>query len=311
MNRRAYFAPATVEEALDIVREHSREGVVAGGTDAVVDHRSGKRALPNAVVSIHRLDELKGLQVEADGSMRFGALVTHADLAHSSSVSAQLTALADASAIVGSPATRAAGTLGGNLVNASPAMDTASPLLVLGATGELESHAGRRDVPMADMWTGPGRSVLDEAELLTAVRVPGPAPRTGSAYVRLDYRRAMEIAVVGAASAITLSDDGVVTAASVALTAVGPTCFVAGNVGRVLVGHRPEDTIIEAAGSAAADAAMPITDSRASARYRSHMVGVIVARAILIAAVRASGGAVGVPASHHWRSIETGTEVAS
>lgn len=310
MNGRLYVAPATLDEALAAVREHSRDGIVAGGTDAMVNHRSGKRALPDAVVSIHRLRELRNVRVDADGGMHVGALVTHADLAGSSDVLARFTALADASIIVGSPATRAAGTIGGNLVNASPAMDTGSPLLVLGATAELQSYVGIRAVGMAGLWTGPGHSVLNTVELLTAVTIPALPPRSGSAYVRLEYRRAMEIAVVGVASAITLSDDGVVTAASVSLTAVGPTCLLAGDAGRVLVGRRPAGDAIVDACAAAVDAAQPITDNRASATYRRHMVGVMTARAVLAAAGRASGRTVAVPATQHWRDLASIMEVA-
>ncbi len=301
MSGRLYVAPGNLEEALDAVREHGRAGVVAGGTDAMVNHRSGRRSLPAAIVSLHRLAQLRGIEVFADGATSVGALTTHADLASSVHVIDWFAALADASAIVGSPSTRAAGTLGGNLVNASPAMDTGSPLLVLGATAELASRAGTRSVAVADLWTGPGQSVLAPDELLTAVTITQPAPRSGSAYVRLEYRRAMEIAVVGAACAITLDDDGTITAAAVALTAVGSRCFIAAGAGRALVGHRPDDAAA-AAGQAAVDAAQPISDNRASATYRRHMVAVMTARAVLVAAARAAGRAVAVPATRHWRA---------
>ena len=303
MSGRLYLAPVGLEEALDVVGEHGRAGVVAGGTDAMVNHRSGRRLLPDAVVSLHLLVELRTIDLVAGRTTRFGALTTHADLASSADVIEQFTALVDASAIVGSPSTRAAGTLGGNLVNASPAMDTGSPLLVFGAKAELALRAGIRVVAMADLWTGPGQSVLAPDELLTAVTIPPSMPRSGSAYVRLEYRRAMEIAVVGAACAITLDDDGTITAVAVALTAVGPTCLLVNDAGRVLVGLRPAEAAV-AAGEIAAAVAQPITDNRATATYRRHMVVVMTTRAVLVAAARAAGRAVATPATRQWRASE-------
>ena len=115
---------------------------------------------------------------------------------------------------------------------------------------------------------------------------------------------------VGVAGAVTLSEDGFVTAASIALTAVGPTCFVAGDAGRALVGRRPESATVAHASAATADAARPITANRASANYRSHMVAVMTARAIGVAAARASCRAVAVPASQHWRDLGNEAEEA-
>ena len=108
-------------------------------------------------------------------------------------------------------------------MNSSPAMDTGAPLLVLGAEVELRSQGGSRTVALSELWTGPGRTSAKDDELLVSVRVPALPARSGSAYVRLEYRRAMEIAVVGAAAAVTLNGDGDVEACRIALTAVAPT----------------------------------------------------------------------------------------
>ena len=141
-----------------------------------------------------------------DGSLRLGALASHAEIAASTDVRARFSALADACAIVGSHATRAQGTLGGNLMNASPAMETGGPLVCLGATVTLQSGSEPREILVEDLWTGPGETVAREDELLVSVQVPPPAPGTGSAYLRLEYRRQMEIAVVGATAAVTVAD---------------------------------------------------------------------------------------------------------
>jgi CO/xanthine dehydrogenase FAD-binding subunit len=205
-----FVAARSLEEALDALAAGARP--VAGGTDLVVGARSGARPLPDALVAIHALDELRALAAEPDGGLRAGALVTHAAIAADPIVADRYTALADASAIVGSHATRAQGTLGGNVMNASPAMDTGGPLLCHGATATLTATGGTaRELPLDELWLGPGRTSAEPGELLTAVTLPPVAPGTGGAYVRLEYRRQMEIAVVGATAVVEL-EDGVVRA---------------------------------------------------------------------------------------------------
>ena len=211
------FATATtVEEALAALSRGARP--VAGGTDLVVGARQGKAPLPDALVAIHRLPELDAID-EAGDSLRLGALVTHAEIAAHPAIRERFTALADASAIVGSHATRAQGTIGGNVMNASPAMETGGPLICLGATATLRSVGGSRTVSVEELFTGPGATAANADELLVSVGVPAPAPGTGSAYVRLEYRRQMEIAVVGATAVVHL-DDGRVHDARVAITAL-------------------------------------------------------------------------------------------
>lgn len=194
--------------------------------------------------------------------------------------------------MIGSPATRATGTIGGNLMNASPAMDTGSPLVVLDATVELQGGAGSRSLPVDQLFAGPGETTATADELLCAVYLPNPAPGTGSAYIRLEHRRAMEIAIVGAATAITLDPDGLIGAARIALTAVAPTCLRVPAAEALLLGRRPEAELFAEAGKTAVTAARPISDVRASADYRRAMTSVVVARALSRAAERAlSGGA--------------------
>ena len=308
---RRYFAPTNMAEALDVIAEHGRGGVVAGGTDAVVNHRTGKRTLADVVVGIHGLRDLGNIQDANNGSVWVGALTTYASLLSSTAMSTRFTALADASAIVGAPSTRHVGTLGGNIVNASPAMDTGAPLLVFDATTELRSRGKTRQVPIAKLWTGPGESVIGDDELLTSVTLPPLPPRSGSAYLRLEYRRAMEIAVVGVAAALSFAEDGTVEFASVALTSVGPTCFVADAAARVLVGHRLGAAVLAEAADAAADESRPITDIRAGSNYRRRMVSVLTRRALSVAAARAAGRHVAVPASQHWRDAHIDEQLTS
>ena len=286
MAGRTYAEPLSVDEALAALAELGPDaGIVAGGTDIVVGARSGKKPLPQGLVAIHRLSELAGM---ANGSgLRLGALVTHGELETSELVRSRWSALSDAAALVGSPATRHVGTIGGNLCNASPAAETVSPLLVYGATASLRSAAGSRTLPVSELILGPAKTALAPGEILTEVSVPSLPVGSGSAYVRLEYRQTMEIAVVGAAALVTLDDSGRVADAKVALTAVAPTCVRASAVEEALRGAEPAADALAVAAALAAEAARPIDDVRASAAYRSAMVPVIVRRALERAVERA------------------------
>ena len=288
------FATATtVDEALSALANGARP--VAGGTDLVVGARQGKAPLPESLVAIHRVAELAGI-AEANGGLRLGALASHAEIASYPAVVERFTALADASAIVGSHATRAHGTLGGNLMNASPAMETGGPLMCLDATVTLRSASGTRTVAVAELFAGPGATTANDDELLVAVDVPAPAAGTGSAYVRLEYRRQMEIAVVGATAVVVL-DGPTVRDARVAITALAPTIRRVPSAEAALAGTDGGETAVAAAARAAAAAAAPISDVRASERYRRAMAEVIAGRAVGFALARARGEAVPVPAS--------------
>jgi CO/xanthine dehydrogenase FAD-binding subunit len=296
-----FAAPAGLEDALSLLASDPAARVVAGGTDLVVAARQGRKPLPESIVAIDRIAELAGHEV-LDGSLLLGALTDHAWLAGSREVRASWTALADAASIVGSPATRGTGTIGGNLMNASPAAETIGPLVVfdaqvtLRASGGAERTVAERTVAAADLATGPGRTVATQGELLTRVSVRAPAAGSGSAYIRLEYRRAMEIAVVGAAALVTVAD-GVVREARIALTAVAPTIVRAPEAEAVLRGSPVTRASFLDAGRAAAAAARPIDDVRASADYRRAMLEVIVARVLAAAAGRAAGEQIPVPAS--------------
>lgn len=283
----SFTIATSLDDALTALAGGARP--IAGGTDLVVGARQGKALLPGSLVSIDRIAELATIESDESGT-RIGAGVTHATLMTDDTVVGGYTAIADAAALVGSPSTRNVGTLGGNIMNASPAMDTGAPLVVLGAMVELASSAGSRSVSPADLWSGPGQTTANADELCTGVSLPAAAG--GSAYVRLEYRRAMEIAVVGAAAAVTLDGEGAVASARVALTAVAPTIVEVD--GLEVAGASVADAAAAAA-DAARSTATPISDLRASDDYRLHTIGVMASRAVDAAARRAAGEAIAVP----------------
>ena len=290
---RSFTSAATLEEAVAALSAGAR--AVAGGTDLVVGARQGKAPLPDAIVAIDRIDDLRSLSDEG-GGLHLGALTTHESIASSEVVRSRFTALADASAIVGSHATRAHGTIGGNVMNASPAMETGGPLLCFDATVTLRGPAGERSLPIGELWTGPGATIAAPDELLVAVDLPAPLPDGGSAYVRLEYRRQMEIAVVGATAVVTFVG-ATIEDARIAITALAPTIRRVGEAERALVGTEGDGGAIAAAAAATADGAAPIGDVRASAEYRTAMAEVVARRAIAAAIARARATEVPIPAS--------------
>ena len=287
----------SIEDALEAIEAGARP--VAGGSDLVVGARHGTKPLPESLVAIDRVRELGAIESTTDG-IRIGAAVTHAQLMNDPTIAASFPSLGDASALVGSPATRNVGTLGGNIMNGSPAMDTGAPLMVLDAEVELRSTTGTRIVPIGELWTGPGQTSADPLELCTAVLLPTPDASSSSAYVRLEYRRAMEIAVVGAAASVTLDSNGAVASAKVALTAVAPTIVAVADI-------EAQGLTVEAAADhvaqRASDQAAPISDLRASGDYRRHTVGVMARRAFEAASGRASGQPIAMPVN---RSVGVG-----
>jgi len=288
-----YVAAGSVDEAVTALADGARP--VAGGTDLVVGARQGKKPLPDALVAIHLIDALRGISAAGAG-LRLGALATHEELESHPVIRERFTGLADASAIVGSRATRVNGTIGGNVMNASPAMDTGAPLICLGASVVLQGPGGNRSLLVEELFTGPGQTVASPDELLIAIDLPAPAAGTGSAYVRLEYRRQMEIAIVGAAAAVTI-EGGKVTAAKIAITALAPTIHRVAAAEEVLVGTDGGRAAAQAAADAAAAGAAPISDVRGSADYRRAMAAVIARRAIEAAVARAGGADIGIPAS--------------
>jgi CO/xanthine dehydrogenase FAD-binding subunit len=288
-----FVSAESVDEALSALQSGARP--VAGGTDLVVGARQGKAALPERIVAIHRIEELRGVSM-SDGRLRLGALATHAEIAADSTVRERMTALADACSIVGSQATRAHGTVGGNLINASPAMEVGGPLQVFDAEVLLRSPTGERRISVASLATGPGSTVAAPEELLTEVLVPMPPDGTGSCYARLEYRRQMEIAIVGVTAAVTLVDGSTVRA-RVAITALAPTVLLVEEAEEALLGSDGGAASVNEAAAAAARAAQPISDVRGSAGYRRAMAEVVARRVIETAVRRAQGDEVSVPAS--------------
>ena len=275
----AYHRPATVEEACRILAAEPRAAVLAGGTDLMVHLRQGWRGKrPSAVVSVKRIPALAGIEV-SEAAVRLGALTSLTALIEHPVIQVEYPVLPFTAHYMGSPAIRNLATVGGNLCNASPAADLSPVLLALDAEVGIAGPGGERRLPLEAFFRGPGQTVLGPGELLAWVELPRRRPAWSIRYERLDVRRAMDIAIAGAALAVRL-EAGRVGDARVALCAVAPTpSRVRAAEAALIEGGLSEAAIARAAGLGMA-AARPISDVRATAEYRREMVGVLVRRGL-------------------------------
>ena len=280
-----YEAPRSLADAVRLLETEPRAKLLAGGTDLLVQFRGGTDR-PSAFVDIKRIPDVVGIALDHQG-LRLGAATAAAVIGEHEEFRRLWPGLAEAVHLIGSTQIQGRGTVGGNLCNASPAADTTCALIVNRAECVIAGPNGERIVPVEAFAVAPGRTVLARGELLLAIRVPRPAPRTADAYLRLIPRSEMDIAVAGAAVSVTLDVSGVCTAASVAIGAVAPTALVVPGAARALVGSRIDEAALVAAADAASAASRPIDDKRATAAYRRTVVGVLTRRAATIAADRA------------------------
>jgi carbon-monoxide dehydrogenase medium subunit len=259
-----YESPRTVEEAVTLLAKGNGESrVLAGGTDLIVQMRTGAQS-PRLVVDVKRIPDL--VRIRFDGQvLRLGSAVPCAEIREHPELRPVFPGLLDAVEVIGSEQIQGRASVGGNLCNASPAADS---------------------VPAA---TGPGETVLEVGELLSEIRVPRPAPGSGSAYLRFIPRTEMDIAVVGTGVSLTVDRKGRCTAARIALGAVASTAIRVPGAEEAVIGTDLGAEALDRAAAEASAAARPIDDVRGPAWYRRHLAGVLTRRALVRAADRARG----------------------
>jgi aerobic carbon-monoxide dehydrogenase medium subunit len=280
--------PTTLGEALSTLKQEGEAGaVLAGGTDLLLRIRRRARKY-RAVINIKFVPGLTGITWNESDGLTLGALTTFRALELDPTVCARYPALAQAARVVAGVQLRNLATIGGNLGNASPSADSVPPLVALGATVAIASTAATRTMPVEACLTGPGRTVLAPAEVFTAIQIPAPPPRSGSAFARFSPRSAMDIGIASVAAAITLDPDGRCTACRIALGAVSATPLRARAAEEAVLGERLTPVLAERAGILAAEAAQPISDIRGTADYRRAIIHVLTARVVVEATSRAA-----------------------
>ena len=288
MHEMRYEAPRTLEAAVSLLAGASGQArVLAGGTDLLIQMRGG-RVEPELVVDIKNIPEMTSIVAE-NGVYRFGAAVPCMVLLENKAFAKAWPGVADGANLIGSIQVRGRATVGGNLCNASPAADTVPALIAAGASAVVVGPKGRREVPIEEIATGPGKTSLAKGEIVASFLLPKRPPRSGDAYLRFIPRTEMDIAVVGAGVNLTLDEKGVCTHARVSIGAVAERALLVPEAAAALIGTKVDAAALKNLAAAVSAACRPIDDKRGTKEYRIKVSGVMARRAAQIALERARG----------------------
>lgn len=279
MKELEYFEPTDVGDAVGFLEKwKGRAKVIAGGTNFVPDLRAGAFT-PEAIVNLSGLGYLSYIR-NGSGMVSIGALTTISEIASSEMIQRVSPILSSSARRLGNPLTRNRATIGGNLADASPAADTASPLLALGGSVHAERSKGRkREIPLEGFFRGPRETELEGDEIITHITFPTPKDPARGAHIKLGLRNAMAISVVSIALMLEM-DGEICRKARVALGAVAPKPIRASRVEGLLEGKRIDAGVMDDCAALVRDEISPISDIRASAAYRTLATSVLLKRAI-------------------------------
>jgi len=301
MKKFDYLKPKTLDEALSLLNQHGKKAaLIAGGTDVIVMMKQ-KAMSPGVLISLRGIPGLD--QIQFDGTLRIGAMVTHRTLEKSDLIRKQFSALADAVDALGSIQIRNVATIGGNVCTAAPSADTATPLLVLGAQVKIKSLKEEKTVSIEEFFMGPGETILKKGEIVTEFIIPKALPNTGSAYWKHQRRLALDLPILGVSVLLTLNkstvscSDMLCTASpissilhtmeqdeltckdvKIALGVAAPVPIRATKAENLLRGKKISDELLEEVAETAAKEAQPRDTIRGEAWYRRDMIKVLVKR---------------------------------
>lgn len=272
-----FYRFESLGEALRFLKDNPGSKILAGGTDLIIQLRSGK-IHAERIVDISRIDELRYVGDEGD-SIKIGALTAIEELKNSEVIKAHAPPLSIALRNFAVWQVRNLATIGGNICNASPAADTVPPLIVLGAKLKLKSIDGERQVKIEEFFKGPGETIIREDEVLTEVTIPKKGADWRYSFIKLGRRLSHILSIANIAAGLRI-DDGKIEDVIIALGSVAPTPIRARSVEQCL--RKREATIenIEGASEKVVKDIKPISDVRASAEYRIEMSKVLVRRAL-------------------------------
>ena len=281
-----YEAPKTLEAAVGLLASTNGSArLLAGGSDLLVQMRTGRIA-PELVIDLKCIPELIGIAEEPAG-FRFGAATPCMALVEHEAFARACPGVIDGVKLIGSIQVKGRASVGGNVCNASPAADSVPALIAAGARAMIAGPNGKREVPVEDVATGPGKTSLGKGELVVSFLVPKGAARCGTAYLRFTPRTEMDIAVVSAGVALTLDKEDFCRDARVSLGAVAERALVVPEAAAALIGTKVDAAALKRLAEAASAACRPIDDKRGTKEYRIKVAGVLARRAAEIALDRA------------------------
>jgi carbon-monoxide dehydrogenase medium subunit len=281
-----YYRASSVAEAVSLLQQHEDAKVLAGG-HSLIPTMKLRLAQPPVIVDIGRISDLRGIS-ERNGSIRIGALTTHAAIASSEVLQQKCRVMAEAAGLVGDPAVRHKGTIGGNIAHADPASDLPAVVLALSGAIHTAGPNGERQINASEFFIDLLTTALQPNELLIAVEVPAVSGKTGSAYVKFEHP-ASGYALCGAAAVVTLAADGTCASASLCFNGVTAKPLNASAVASALAGKNLDDGAIDQAVNEGLSIDEPLGDIHASGPYRVELAKVYGRRALKLARDRARG----------------------
>lgn len=281
----SYSRAETVDDIVKFLSAHPKDGkILAGGTDLNVQLARGQCA-PAHLMDVRAVEELGAITI--DDEISIGACVTHGRIEQETYFKKRIPALVEGCRVVGGWQVRNVGTVGGNLVNASPAADVTPVLMVLDAIAHYRTSGGDHKLSLHEFLRDRGETALGQSGVLKYVTFANPAPGTGTSFLKAGRRRAMEISVVNVAVRVTLTEEDKIGEVRIIAGAVGPVPFRSIAAEKIICGRQPDETLLRQAAIVCAEGCTPRDDVRASAEYRRHMVNVNMFRALNIAVERA------------------------
>src|SRR5690349_4746955 len=275
-----YINATTIDEVLQTLSERGESArIVAGATDLILELERGVRKGIDTLIDVTRIPNLDHITIDEDNVIHLGPLVTHNHCVESRLIRARAYPLARAAWEVGAPQIRNRGTIAGNLITASPANDTITPLMALDASVTLQSIIGTRTIPLKDFYTGVRKTVMQPDEMMVDISFPAMEVSAHGTFIKLALRRAQAISIIDVALVLNIQQ-GSIKSAAIALGAVAPTILRAPEAESYLVGKSLTDDVLDEAARLTMNSCKPIDDIRGSAAYRSEMVRVCTLRGL-------------------------------
>lgn len=269
-----FYTPEHLAEALSLLAESAPPEIIAGGTDLWPKWKAGQNQ-PQRLLSLHKISALRHIEWRNE-HLAVGATCTHSDLVHSPLIHQACPALAAAAKTIGATQIQNRGTIGGNIMNASPAADLPPVLLAANAQLVLTSVNGQRTIPIRQFFTGYRQTARQPQELLTVILIPPLCSGNKEHFRKIGTRQAQAISKVVGCCRLGYDPQGTFKTASIAFGSVGPTVLALPELEQWLIGRQPTTETAEAAEKLACRVIQPIDDLRSSADYRRHVVGRLV-----------------------------------